>query len=58
MERPNLSRETKFLGANVDRGILIFTLQLTTSRIGKPYPVDPYSANVMTIYIYTCIHTY
>ena len=33
--RPNLSRETKFAGANGDREILIFPAQLTTSRIGN-----------------------
>ena len=31
--RPNPSRETKFSGANGDREILIFPVQLTTSRI-------------------------
>ena len=31
----NLSRETKFSGANGDREILIFPDQLTTSRIGN-----------------------
>ena len=33
--RPNPSRETKFLDANGDREILIFPVQLTTSRIGN-----------------------
>ena len=33
--RPNLSRETKFSGANGDREILFFLVQLTTSRIGN-----------------------
>ena len=33
--RPNPSRETKFSGANVDRKILLFPVQLTTSRIGN-----------------------
>ena len=33
--RPNLSRETKLSGANVDREIFIFSIQLTTSRIGN-----------------------
>ena len=31
--RPNPSCETKFSGANVDREIFIFPVQLTTSRI-------------------------
>ena len=26
------------------QGNIIFPVQLSTSRIGKPYPVDPYSA--------------
>ena len=30
---PNPSRETKFSGANGDRGIFIFPVQLTMSRI-------------------------
>ena len=32
---PNPSRETKFSGANADREIFIFPLQLTTSKIGN-----------------------
>ena len=32
---PNLSRETKFSGANADREIFIFLVQLTTSKIGN-----------------------
>ena len=32
---PNLSRETKFSGANGDRKKFIFPVQLTTSRIGN-----------------------
>ena len=32
---PNSSRETKFSGANADREILIFPVQLTTCRIGN-----------------------
>ena len=35
MGLPNPSRETKFLGANGDREIFIFRVQLTTSRIGN-----------------------
>ena len=34
-ERPNLSREIRLSGANGDRKILIFSVQLTTSRIGN-----------------------
>ena len=33
--RPNLSREIRLSGANRDRKILIFSVQLTTSRIGN-----------------------
>ena len=33
--RPNPSRETKFPGANGDREILIFPIQLTMSRSGN-----------------------
>ena len=32
---PNPSRETKFSGANADREIFLFPVQLTTSRIGN-----------------------
>ena len=35
MGRLNPSRETKFSGTHGDRGILIFPVQLTTSRIGN-----------------------
>ena len=35
MGLPNLSRETRFSGANADREIFIFPVQLTTSRIGN-----------------------
>ena len=33
--RSNPSRESKFSGANGDREVLIFPLQLTTSKIGN-----------------------
>ena len=33
--RPNPSRETKFAGADGDREIFIFLVQLTTSRINN-----------------------
>ena len=45
------SRETKFSGANADREIFIFPVQLTMSRIGNLNPVDPYPC-------YMCDHTY
>ena len=35
MGRPSPPRETKFSGANGDREMFIFTLELTTSRIGN-----------------------
>ena len=35
MGLPNPSREDKFSGANADREIFIFPVQLTTSRIGN-----------------------
>ena len=35
MGLPNPSRETKFSGANADREILFFPVQLNTSRIRK-----------------------
>ena len=51
MGLPNPSRETTFSGANGDREEDIFPLQLTTSNIWQPYPVDLYSC-------YMCDHTY
>ena len=33
--RANPSRETKFSGANGEREMLIFTVELATGRIGK-----------------------
>ena len=35
MGRPNPSRKTKFTGVNGDREMLIFAVQLPTSRIGN-----------------------
>ena len=49
MGLPNPSRETKFSGANGDREIYIFPVQLTTDW--QPYPVDPYPCCM-------CDHTY
>ena len=41
MGMSNLSREIKSSGANQNREIFIFPVQLTTSRIGNlTYPVD------------------
>ena len=47
------SRETEFSGANGDREILIFPVQLTTSKIGKLTPVDPYSFYKLCVTIHT-----
>ena len=54
--RLNLSRETKFLGTYRDRGIFIFPVQLTTSRIGNLTRLIHTLLYVMTIHTY--IHTY
>ena len=56
MGRLNPSRETRFSGANADRGILFFPVQLTTSRIGNLTRLIYILLYVMTIRIY--IHTY
>ena len=53
--RPNPSRETKFSGANADREMLTFPVQLTTFRIGNLTRVDPYSCYMCD---HTCDHTY
>ena len=56
MGRPNPSREAKFSGANRDREILIFPLQLTTSRIGNlTWLIHTllYVMALIHIYIYT-----
>ena len=50
--RLNPSRETKFSGANGDKGIFIFRCSADHEQDWQPYPVDPYSA----IYVMT-IHT-
>ena len=47
MGLPNPSRETKFSGANANREILLFPVQLTTSRIGN-----------LTLAIRVTIHTF
>ena len=50
--RPNLSRGTKFSGANGDRQVFIFPVQLTTSRIGN------LTRSVHTLLKVLTIHTY
>ena len=54
MGLPNSSRETKFPGANADREIFMFPVQLTTSRIGNLTWLI-YRA---TLVICMCDHTY
>ena len=56
MGRLNPSRETKFSGTHGDRGIFIFPIQLTTSRIGNLTRLIHNLLYVMTIHTY--IHTY
>ena len=52
----NPSRETKFSGTHGDRGMFIFPVQLTTSRIGNLTRLIHTLLHVMTIHTY--IHTY
>ena len=52
MGLPNPSRETKFSGANGDREIFIFPVQLTTSRIDKLIRL------IHALAICTSLHTY
>ena len=57
--RLNPSRETKFSGTHGDRGILIFPVQLTTSRIGNLTRLTHTLLYVMTIiHTYIELHTY
>ena len=55
MGRLNPSRETKFSGTHGDRGIFIFPVQMTTSRIGNLTRLIHTLLYVMTIHTY--IHT-
>ena len=48
----NPSRETKFSGTYGDRGIFIFLVQLTTSRIGNLTRLIHTLLYVMTIHTY------
>ena len=52
----NPSRETGFSGANADREILFFPVQLTTSRVGNHTRLIYTLAMCGTIHTY--IHTY
>ena len=56
----NLSRETKFSGANGDREIFIFSVQLTTSRIGNLTRLILNLAICVTIHttilLYVCVY--
>ena len=50
----NPSRETKFSGANGDREILFFPVQLTTSRIGNLTRLIHNLLYVMTLHTSRC----
>ena len=50
--RLNPSRETKFSGTHGDRGMFIFPVQLTTSRIGNLTRLIHTLLCVMTIHTY------
>ena len=50
--RPNPSHETKFSGANADREIFIFSVQLITGRIGN------LTRLILTLAICVTIHTH
>ena len=52
MGLPNPSRETKFSGANADREVFVFPVQLTTSRIGN------LTRLIHTFALCVTIHTY
>ena len=54
MGRLNPSRETKFSGTHRDRGMFIFPVQLTTSRIGNTRLIHTL---LYVITIHTYIHT-
>ena len=49
--RTRVARETKFSGASGDRSILIFPVELITSRIGSLYRL------ILTLAICVTIHT-
>ena len=56
---PNPSRETKFSGANADREIFVFPVQLTTSRIGSLIRLIHTLAICVTIHnIWTYLYRY
>ena len=57
MGRPNLSRETKFSGANGEREKTIFPVQLITSKIGNHTRLIPTLLKVLIIHTYIpCMH--
>ena len=49
---PKPSRETKLSGTNADKGVFIFPVQLTTSRIGNLTRLIHTLAICVTIHIY------
>ena len=55
--RPNPSRETKFSGANADREMFIFPVQLTTSKIDNLTRLIRTLAICVTIHAYIHSHT-
>ena len=57
MGRLNPSHETKFSGTHGDRGMFIFPVQLTASRIGNLTRLIHTLLYVMTIHTYIYIHT-
>ena len=54
---PNPSRETKFSGANADRNVFIFPVQLTTCRIGNLTGLIHTLARCVTIDTYIYVET-
>ena len=58
MGRPNLTRKTKFSGANGDSENSVFPFQLTTSRIGNYIRLMPSLLEVMTTHVHTHTHTH
>ena len=51
------SRETEFSGTHGDRGVIIFPVQLTTSRIGNLTRLI-HTLAICDDHTYTYIHTY
>ena len=58
MGLPKPSRETKISGTNADRGIVIFPVQLTMSRLGNLTRLTHTLAICVTMYTYIHKHTH